>query len=78
MNLILKKYFNSQRQLHRNKIIPICGLGASVGCERFKRTFNTPRLKSQIGMILFLWSVNFACDKLNFFKKPLAFSKLLC
>ena len=24
-------------------------LGASVGCERIKRTFNTPRLKSQMG-----------------------------
>ena len=29
----------------------ICGLGASVGCERIKRTFNTPRLKSQICLI---------------------------
>ena len=29
----------------------ICGLGASVGCERIKRTFNTPRLKAQICLI---------------------------
>ena len=28
------------------EIIPICGLGASVECER-----NAPRLKSQIGII---------------------------
>ena len=31
--------------------IHICGLGASVGCERVERTFNTPRRKSQIGII---------------------------
>ena len=45
--------YNSQSQKHRNPILHICGLGASVGCERFKRTFNMPRLKSQIGGIGF-------------------------
>ena len=34
-----------------NFISHICGLGASVGCERLERTFNTPRLKSQICLI---------------------------
>ena len=34
-----------------NFIRHICGLGASVGCERIKQTFNTPRLKSQICLI---------------------------
>ena len=33
----------------RTPYSPICGLGASVGCERSKRAFNAPRLKSQIG-----------------------------
>ena len=40
---------------HSTEALPpirhICGLGASVGCERIKRTFNTPRLKSQICLI---------------------------
>ena len=40
----------------------ICGLGASVGCERIKRTFNTPRLKSQICLI---GSNGFVCSSLN-------------
>jgi hypothetical protein len=31
-----------------NFISHICGLGASVGCERVERTFNAPRLKAQI------------------------------
>ena len=34
-----------------NFISHICGLGASVGCERVERTFNAPRLKSQICLI---------------------------
>ena len=34
-----------------NFISHICGLGASVGCERIKRIFNAPRLKSQICLI---------------------------
>ena len=41
-------YFSNHSQKPRNPIHHICGLGASVGCEHFKRTFNTPRLKSQI------------------------------
>ena len=31
----------------------ICGLGASVGCERVERTFNTQRLKAQIWLMKF-------------------------
>ena len=34
-----------------NFISHICGLGASVGCECVERTFNAPRLKSQICLI---------------------------
>ena len=47
--------FNSSSPATAQKPSPrirhICGLGASVGCERIKRTFNTPRLKSQICLI---------------------------
>ena len=47
--------FNSSSPATAQKpLLPIrhiCGLGASVGCERIKRTFNTPRLKSQICLI---------------------------
>ena len=47
--------FNSPSPATAQKPLPpirhICGLGASVGCERIKRTFNTPRLKSQICLI---------------------------
>ena len=35
-----------------NEIILICDLGASAGYERVERVFNTPRLKSQIRIIL--------------------------
>ena len=46
--------FNSSSSHSTEAIVSIrhiCGLGASVGCERIKRTFNTPRLKSQICLI---------------------------
>ena len=47
--------FNSSSPATAQKPLPpirhICGLEASVGCERIKRTFNTPRLKSQICLI---------------------------
>ena len=46
--------FNSLRELQTKPLPPIrhiCGLGASVGCERMERTFNAPRLKSQICLI---------------------------
>ena len=47
--------FNSSSPATAQKALPpirhICSLGASVGCERVKRTFNTPRLKSQICLI---------------------------
>ena len=47
--------FNSPSPATAQKPLPsirhICGLGASVGCERIKRTFNTPRLKAQICLI---------------------------
>ena len=47
--------FNSPSPATAQKPLPsirhICGLGASVGCERIERTFNTPRLNSQICLI---------------------------
>ena len=46
--------FNSLDKLQAKplpSIRHICGLGASVGCERVERTFNTPRLKAQICLI---------------------------
>ena len=48
---LAESIFHSIRhcQNHRSIILPICGLGASVGCERMERTFNTPRRKSQMG-----------------------------
>ena len=58
--------FNSSSPATAQKPLPpirhICGLGASVGCERIKRTFNTPRLKSQICLI---GSNGFVCSSLN-------------
>ena len=45
-----------------NFISHICGLGASVGCERVERTFNAPRLKSQICLI---GGNGFVCSSLN-------------
>ena len=45
-----------------NFISHICGLGASVGCERVERTFNAPRLKSQICLI---GSNGFVCSLSN-------------
>ena len=45
-----------------NFISHICGLGASVGCERVERTFNTPRLKAQICLIE---GNGFVCSLLN-------------
>ena len=45
-----------------NFISHICGLGASVGCERVERTFNAPRLKSQIWLMKF---TGFVCSLLN-------------
>ena len=46
--------FNSLDKLQTKPLPPIrhiCGLEASVGCERVERTFNAPRLKSQICLI---------------------------
>ena len=45
-----------------NFISHICGLGASVECERVERTFNTPRLKAQIWLMKF---TGFVCSLLN-------------
>ena len=45
-----------------NFISHICGLGASVGCERVERTFNTPRLKAKIWLMKF---TGFVCSLLN-------------
>ena len=45
-----------------NFISHICGLGASVGCERVERTFNAPRLKAQIWIMKF---TGFVCCLLN-------------
>ena len=58
--------FNSSSPVTAQKPLPpirhICGLGASVGCERIERTFNTPRLKSQICLI---GGNGFVCSSLN-------------
>ena len=57
---LAESIFHSSRhcQNHRSTILPICGLGASVGCERMERTFNTPRRKSQMGRIVLRWFVS--------------------
>ena len=58
--------FNSPSPATAQKPLPsirhICGLGASVGCERVERTFNTPRLKAQICLIE---GNGFVCSLLN-------------
>ena len=58
--------FNSSSPATAQKPLPpirhICGLGASVGCERVERTFNTPRLKAQIWLMKF---TGFVCCLLN-------------
>ena len=66
VNIKFTLYFSNQRQLPENEIIHICGLGASVGYEHFKRVFNTPRLKSQIWIISFSGSVRFAYSNPEF------------
>ena len=62
----LSPLFNSStpatEQKPKNQIIYICGLGASVGCERVERTFNAPRLKAQIWLMKF---TGFVCCLLN-------------
>ena len=73
--------FNSPTPATAQKPLPpirhICGLGASVGCERIKRTFNTPRLKSQICLIGGNGFVCSVSNELN--SKSLFFSqKLKC
>ena len=45
-----------------NFISHICGLGASVGCERVERTFSMQRLKAQIWLMKF---TGFVCSSLN-------------
>ena len=52
-----------------NFISHICGLGASVGCERVERTFNTPRLKAQIWLMKFTGFVYSLSNELNSNKK---------
>ena len=63
-NLLL--LFNSSSPATAQKPLPpirhICGLGASVGCERVERTFNAPRLKAQIWLMKF---TGFVCCLLN-------------
>ena len=58
--------FNSSSPATAQKPLPpirhICGLGASVGCERVERTFNAPRLKAQIWLMKF---TGFVCSSLN-------------
>ena len=71
--------FNSSSPATAQKpLLPIrhiCGLGASVGCERIKRTFNTPRLKSQICLIR---GNGFVCSSLNELNSnPLTFCSIL-
>ena len=47
---VKKTYWRCYKaQNKRIPLLPICGLGASVGCRAYKRAFNTPRRKSQIG-----------------------------
>ena len=48
-----------------NFISHICGLGASVGCERVERTFNTQRLKAQIWLMKFTGFVCSLSNELN-------------
>ena len=48
-----------------NFIRHICGLGASVGCERVERTFNTQRLKAQICLMKFTGFVCSLSNELN-------------
>ena len=48
-----------------NFIRHICGFGASVGCERVERTFNTQRLKAQICLMKFTGFVCSLSNELN-------------
>ena len=48
-----------------NFISHICGLEASVGCERVERTFNTQRLKAQIWLMKFTGFVCSLSNELN-------------
>ena len=58
-----------------NFISHMCGLGASVECERVERTFNTPRLKAQIWLMKF---TGFVCSLLNELNSnPLTFCSIL-
>ena len=71
--------FNSLSPATAQKPLPrirhICGLGASVGCERMERTFNAPRLKSQICLI---GGNGFVCSSLNELNSnPLTFCSIL-
>ena len=71
--------FNSSSPAIAQKPLPpirhICGLGASVGCERMERTFNAPRLKSQICLI---GGNGFVCSSLNELNSnPLTFCSIL-
>ena len=71
--------FNSLSPATAQKPLPrirhICGLGASVGCERAERAFNTPRLKSQICLIR---GNGFVCSSLNELNiTPLTFCSIL-
>ena len=65
--------FNSPSPATAQKPLPsirhICGLGASVGCERVERTFNTPRLKAQIWLMKFTGFVCSLSNELNSNKK---------
>ena len=61
--------FNSSSPATAQKPLPpirhICGLGASVECERVERTFNAPRLKSQIWLMKFTGFVCSLSNELN-------------
>ena len=75
-NLLL--LFNSSSPATAQKPLPpirhICGLGASVGCERVERTFNAPRLKSQICLI---GGNGFVCSLLNELNSSLSIRLML-
>ena len=56
-----------------NFISHICGLGASVECERVERPFNAPRLKAQIWLMKFTGFVCSSLNELNSNKKGVKF-----
>ena len=69
---------NSQSQPSEREIKHICGLGARFGCERVKRAFKPPRLKSQICFISLSEGVSLAagCADNYYFSTSAAFRRI--